>query len=522
MTDPGLPPKHRTLNLLESLVKEEEAKAAERSRGSPNASSDFNASASDRPEFYDADKQQISRENSLTASFTEFKMKETNIGSKVKRGDPHAGFKGRKLKKQQAKSGYADCSPSQKSRPYSADYKKYQRNETGRPSTAKARRANYRTSSPKGLRPRSPESYSSDSCSSGEEKENKKKNKTGSKGMLEKEDGSDIYDFFDSDKGSDEEKKKKQRKGQKAKKISKRRDSSSESEDGKRRNRNDSSSDSEYRNRQQRHDSSSESDYKQRKHRRDSSSDSEYRRRKPRQRRRDGSSDQNQHRMSHKRRNSYESSSDHSDEYKNGQSLTNGHAFGEQSNASKKKTVSDGKSGDQRAKYDITDDSNERKIEVEDCSTWSFSPSDDEQEEKNIAAPSAAKPPLANSKRLLSRKKRKNCRILQINPDKYLEGKLHQKYTELEELLNCSFVDQRSHVTRHHLYQMELLRDQYQAASHGHISSAPIIPRSLPGDIRNKSVRPVSAGPRRPTSAKHSVHHRRANSDQESGIYSLF
>lgn len=468
MTDPGLPPKPRSLNLLESLVKEEEAKAAEENRGAPNIDSPYDTKASARRvnEFYDTDKQQLTRENSLSASYSEFKMKDTEFGSKVKRGDPNVGFKGKKAKTQNSRSGSLERS-KKNSRPYSADYNRHARTSNssyGRPSTAKGRQ---RTSSPKARGRRS--SYSSDSYSSDDDDKHKKYH-SDSDDTIGSENESDFHDFFDSEKGSTKEsknkyEKQKQRRNHKDKKSTKRKDSGSEERRDKKR--------------------------------RDSSSGSD------RRGRRSGSSD------------SMSSLSDQGESSANKMKL-NGHA--KRITRKKVKTVFINGNGHQRTQ---SDSDGERKVVVEDYS--SISSSDDEKSEQRVEKPSSGKPPKPG-KRLLSRKKHQSARVYQIDPDMYLEGKLHQKYTELEELLNCSFVDQRSHVTRHHLYQMELLRDQYQSASHGHMSSATIIPRSLPADIRNKSNRPMSAtGPRRPisatrrpTSAKRATGAHRG-SDNESG-----
>lgn len=460
MTDPGLPPKHRSLNLLESLVKEEEEKAAQRSRGSLEVDIPYDRSPSARSlsEFYDTEKQQINKENSLTSSFTEYKMKDSDIGSKVKRGDPNAGFQGKKVKKQRPGSASPDkTSQSPKhSRPYSADYNKYSRKDmnnksVGRPSTAKNR--SNRTSSPKGVRRRS-RGYSSDSYSSDD--------------TISKKNDSDFHDFFDS--GSDRERDKGKTPVQR------------KSRDKKGRKKNDSRSDSEDR----------------KGHKSDSSSESG-------------------DRMKQRRTSSSDSLSSSSSDEERDKRYTNGHGSARRNITREVKTVYVSRNGHQRTS-ESDGENNQRKVVVEDYSSISAS---EEEDSKKIEHPStSSKPPkgLKPTKRLLSRKKHQNCtRIYQINPDTYLEGKLHQKYSELEELLACSFVDQRSHVTRHHLYQMELLRDQYKAASHGLMSSATIIPRSLPEDVRKKTHRPYSAGPRRPNSGKRSGHSRRRNSDQESG-----
>ena len=438
MSDPGLPPKPRCLNLLESLVREEEEKAAERNRNSNSIDIPYDNSARNSTEFYDTDRQQITRENTST-SFTEYKMKESDKSSKVPRGDPNAGFKGKKVKKQRPQSGSSDRNSlgSRKSRPFSADYNKFSRkntnNKSARPSTAK--NTSNRTSSPKGQRRRR---YSSDSDSSDSDDTIKKS-------------GSDFDSFFDSDKGSDKERnnkgKQEKKKKPKEKKVKQRSDNSSDSE-----------SSHGYRNV-----------------------------RESRARRRSVSS-------------SRSSSSYSSDVDGKNKNYTNGNGSGEKraTHVNKRR---------QRSESDSGGENNQRRVPVEDYS--SLSSSEDESKKAAVKPPKPAK-------RLLSRKKKQNT-IYQVNPDLFLEGKLHQKYSELEELLACSFVDQKSHVTRHHLYQMELLHDQYQAASHGHMSSATIIPRSLPEDIRRKANRPYSAGPRRPNSAKRFTQSKWRGSDQNIG-----
>ncbi|WAR02943.1 hypothetical protein MAR_009501, partial [Mya arenaria] len=59
MSDPGLPPRPRSLNLLESVIQEEEKRA----QAQPNVvipdPRDENTDGSGSPEFYDTDKQQI-------------------------------------------------------------------------------------------------------------------------------------------------------------------------------------------------------------------------------------------------------------------------------------------------------------------------------------------------------------------------------------------------------------------------------------------------------------------------------
>ncbi|XP_052798745.1 titin homolog [Mya arenaria] len=434
MSDPGLPPRPRSLNLLESVIQEEEKRA----QAQPNVvipdPRDENTDGSGSPEFYDTDKQQIVRENSLSASFTEFKMKDSEKTPQIKKGNPIAGFKGKKMKKPRSRSNSNErltTKTKKLQRPYSADYNKFNRTESnankvmnGRPGTSRgrAKSAKQRASSAKGQRPRSPRNYSSDTYSSSEEYTRKKKNyrsrsrsRSSSSESREKNDKPESDDFFDSDKGSDRENK----------------------------NRNDS-------------------------RRRDSSTSS-------------------------------------SDSYT---SNDEGKKDNESSNVNDKQAHRKGRSESESS-------DNLRRVPVEDGSTSSLSSSsEDEMESKR----SDTKPPRPSKtkatkklKPLLSRKKRQNYKVFQIDPDLYLEGKLHQKYSELEELMQCSFVDQKSHVTRHHIYQMELLNDQYTAASHGHHSSATIIPRSLPADVRNRSHRPSSA---KPSTSSHY-----GESDKDSSVY---
>ncbi|XP_053385141.1 trichohyalin-like [Mercenaria mercenaria] len=442
MNDPGLPPRPRSLNLLESLVKEEEAK--EQSRGFTNVVIPTETRESVSPEFYDVDKQQLTKETSASKSFTEFKMKDTDSTSKVPRGDPHAGFKGKKMRKQRTRSNSADKFKSKKStRPFSADYNQNKRNKLsandvrkGRPKTTTGRRMNNRTSSPKGQRPRSPHSYSSDTYSSDDEYIKKERFRSDSRSPEGKQDKSDLDSFFDSDRDSNKKKK---------------------------------------------------------------SYDS------------DKDSDKGMNRMGKDSKRSSSSSSDSSssdEDYREENKKVNGH-FPHRIEKKVKKTVYADNNGKQRTKSDSESSDYQRMVVVDDYSSTVSSSEDESKKHENVKNVSKPPHPAKKAKPLLSRKKRQGYKIFQVNPDLYIEGKLHQKYTELEELMSCSFVDQKSHVTRHHLYQMELLRDQYQNASHGQRSAHAIIPHSLPEDIRNRSSRPTSA--KRPP--------RRIDSDQDSVNY---
>ncbi|KAH3886025.1 biorientation of chromosomes in cell division protein 1-like 1 [Dreissena polymorpha] len=427
MSDPGLPPKPRSLNLLESVIHEEEARE-QIHRAANIVLPTVHSVEPGSPEFYDKEKQQIRREKSSGSAFTELTMKDTPPSSKVRRADPNAGFKGKKIKKSKVSrvdsaENNAKDKNKKPNRPLSADYNKFRRMEkidNGRPSTAKerARSAKNRPLSPEDQRPRSPRSYSSDTYSSDDEYLKKKKYRSDSDSSLNRTENGDSDDFFD--KPVDREVVK---------------DS----------------------------------------HRDRSSSSSTSR--------------------------SSNSNSNNSDYNKEQRKQTNGKGASKHDNT-KQNGRSDSESSDEKVPVDYQ------------SSLMSLSSSEvgSKQSSNKPPRPSSSKRPLKKSKPLLSRKKRQNLKIFQIDPDLYLEGKLHQKYSELEELVNCSFVDQKSHVTRHHLYQMELLRDQYTAASHGLPSAATIIPRSLPEEIRTRSMP-------RPSSAKRPPSRRYAGSDQDSIVY---
>jgi hypothetical protein len=458
MNDPGLPPRPRSLNLLESLVKEEEAKDVK--RNAPNVVIPTDTRESTSSEFYDVDKDKIVKTSNINKSFSEFKMKDMENSSKVQKGDPHAGFRGKKIRKQRNRSNSSDRvnSKSKKvTRPFSADYNQYKRNQLSskdgrkaRPKTTKGRRMNNRTSSPKGQRPRSPQSYSSDTYSSDDEyiKKERYRSRSRSRSPENKKDNNDSDSFFDSDKDTSKKKKS---------------ENSNESDRNRNRRENDRRSRSKSRSKS-RSRSRSKSRSKSRSRSRSSS--------------RSSSSS------------SSKSSSDN-ERYRGKKKQVNG--FKPRKIEKKiKKTVHADKNGKQRIKSDSESSDYQRMVVVDDYSSTMSSSEDESKKSEPVKNVSRPPKPAKKSKPLLSRKKQQGYKILQVDPDLYLEGKLHQKYTELEELMACSFVDQKSHVTRHHLYQMELLRDQYKNASHGKLSAHTIIPQSLPEDIRNRSSRPTS------------------------------
>lgn len=433
MTDPGLPPKPRSLNLLESLVQEEEEK--DKNKGLPKVTiptSGLESSpTSDSQDNYEP---QLNRENS---SYKEFKMKDIAHTKGVK-GNPNAGFKGKKFSKRRSRSTSSERGKKKGKlvRPFSADYKQEQRDriisKNTRPKTSKGPRKPYkRTSSPKDNakheRSRSPRSSSSDSYSDSFE-EDKKDDKN--KKVKD--------DFFDSD----------------------------------------SSSKSDYS-----HDSRNKENVDENKNNK-----------KPVERQRSES----------------ESSGDRNKPSTSKQA--NGHVSRKsERKQAKAKTIYKKKDGQQRVRSDSESSDYQRMVVVEDYS--SFSSSEDEsavkEDKPKITNGTKAKP---KNKKLLNRKKVLKTNTLVIDPDKYLEAKVHQKYIELEDLMTCSFVDQRQNVTRQQVYQMELLRDQYHNVSHGLPSSHVIIPRSLPGDVRIKGNRPPSG--RRPHSARQAPQN--LDSDQES------
>lgn len=390
MTDPGLPPRPRSLNLLESLVKEEEAR--KQSRGVPDVVIPTGVRNSASPEL------RLVKENS---AFTEYKMKDTGTSSKVKRGNPLAGFKGKKLKKLRSNSSERNKPMSKNiARPFSADYNQNKRNKLSvkDPKNEHAKTTKVRkVTSNKGRRARSPQSYSSDTYSTDDEYIKKEKFRSDSSSSQDRREKPEWDNFFDAEKSAT-----------KKQKDSKESSSSSSSSD---------------------------------------------------------------------------SSSSEDEDMKTNKQL-NGHI-----SRPKEKRV---QNGNHRTTSDLKDSDYQRTVVVDDYSSTLSSSEDESKRSDN--KPNVSKPdkPIKKPKPLLSRKKRQGYKIFQVDPDLYLEGKLHQKYTELEELMACSFVDQKSHMTRHHLYQMELLRDQYHNASHGLPSAAPIIPRSLPEDVRNKSSRPTS------------------------------
>lgn len=483
MADPGLPPKGRprSLHLLESLVQEEEAKVQNKGGTNvviPTETRESTESGSGSGDFYDTDKQQIKKGGSAKASYGEFKMKDMENDSKVLRGNPNAGFRGKKIKKQGIRSDSKERTQTKSKkvvRPFSADYNQNKRNKlnsnirNGRPKTSKGRVQNNRTSSPKGQRSRSPPSYSSETYSSDEEYIKKKKYRSNSDNSLDRKEKKDSDSFFDSDEGLTQKNEQgnppRNRRRSHSSDSSRSSSRSSDSDRGRRSNQK-----SNGRNSRSRSSSSSSS-----------SSD------------RSGS----HHRNSRSRSSSGNSSGGGKNSHHR---RVNGHE-----NSNKKKATVKTVYADRHGNQGTKNGGGQRMVVVEDYSTMS-----DSDDERKGPAQEVTKPPMhpKKNKPLLSRKKREGYKIFQIDPDLYLESKLHQKYSELEELMTCSFVDQKSHMTRHHLYQMELLRDQYQNASHGLPSAATIIPRSLPGEIRNRS--------KRPGSAKQARHGRHFDSDLES------
>lgn len=442
MTDPGLPPKPRTLNLLESLVQEEEEK--DKGKGLPNVKIPTSGvESSPNSDSQDNFEPQLDRENSAS-TYKEFKMKEIEDTKGVK-SNSNAGFKGKKLSKRRSGSSERSKNKDKPIRPFSADYKQEQRNkilsQNHRPKTSKGPRTRKRTSSPRDNtgrgRSKSPRSTSSNSYSDDfEDNEHKKDNN------YRKE----KYDFFDTD--SDDARK----------------DSKSDSTHGTKNTEKESGSKNN--NYNERHTSDSDSSDRDNKH---------------------GTGKKVNGHMSRKSRRE-----EHIE-----------------------KTVFKKKDGQQVTRSDSESSDAQRMVIVEDYS--SFSSSSDDESKANVKKETSEvikeKP---KNKKLLRRKKVLKTNTLLIDPDKYLEAKVHQKYVELEELMSCSFIDQRRNVTRQQLYQMELLRDQYHTVSHGLPSSHVIIPRSLPGDVRTKGSRPQSG--RRPLSASRLPEKRAQylDSDQES------
>ena len=437
MSDPGLPPRPPSLNLLASLVKEEESKE--------DIPLPQQGSLSKSEEFYDADKQQITREASAS-SFKEFKMKSEDMP----KTNPNSGFRGKKIMKQRS-SSTDDIGKGR--RPFSADYNQQINGRLNgikqkkRPKTSKGTRGQKGRGSPaQGQRPRSPHAYSSDTSYSSDPeyltKANRSENKLNSDDFSEKKAEGDS--FFDSDKES-----------KKDKPVY---------------NRNTEEEYSKEKRREYKHSTSTSDTY---------TSDEE-----------EGKND------------SKERSENIKGHYSQNYSQNRKHR--------NSKTVYVNQNGEHRD----SGNSNERMVVVEDCSS-SFSSSSDEEDLPKVTK---GPPPKSKSTPLLKRKKQKGLKVLQVSPDQYLETKLHQKYSELEELMNCSFVDQKSHVTRYHLYQMELLNNQYKSVSHGLQSAGVIIPRSLPGDVRQHTARPGSA--KRPSSTK-LYYHREGEIDASEYLYKL-
>ena len=422
MTDPGLPPRPRSLNLLESLVLEEEEK--DKNKGLPNVTiptSGIESSANS--DSQDANEQQLDRENSAS-TYKEFKMKDIDTTLGVK-SNPHAGFKGKKFSKRRSRSNSSERGKKKGKlvRPFSADYKQEQRNKimskSNRPKTSKGPHMRKYTSSPRGKtrkeRSKSPRSSSSDSYSDHFDDENDKK--------FDERRIKANDDFFDSDSGDNAQK--------------------------------------------------------------DSKTDYIYR---PKD-----NLDENKNVKKEKARLVSENSDG---ENKPGTSTSaNGHiSRSTERKQHTPKTIYKKKDGQQVTRSDSEGEDYERMVVVEDYSSSFTSSSEDESKSKdeNTDKITNGTKHKHKSKKLIRRKKVLKPNTLIIDPDKYLEAKVHQKYLELEDLMTCSFVDQRKNVTRQQVYQMELLRDQYNTVSHGLPSSHVIIPRSLPGDVRYTGNRPRS------------------------------
>ena len=415
MTDPGLPPKPvRSLNLLESLVLEEEEK--DKNKGVTNVTiptSGIESSTNSDSQDYN---EQLDRENSAS-SFKEFKMKDIDT-SKGVRSNLNAGFKGKKISKRRSRSHSSERGKKKGKliRPFSADYKQEQRNKImskgNRPKTSKGTKRSPGYIARKGRS--SSRSSSADSYSDHFEED--KERKYNQRQALKD-------DFFDSDEDA--------HKGSKTNYIyGAKKDSVSETkDDSEKENKGIDLSEKQYR-------SESESS---------------------------------------------------ADENKPGPSgTTNGHV----SRSTRRKDHAHKNVHKRKVTRQDTEGDN-YEVVVEDYSSSFSSSSDDEShsKEKLVQITNGTK---HRSKKLLRKKKVLKPNTLIVDPDKYLEAKVHQKYLELEDLMTCSFVDQRKNITRQQLYQMELLRDQYHTVSHGLPSSHVIIPRSLPGDVRSTGNRPQS------------------------------
>ena len=476
MTDPGLPPKpRRSLNLLESLVQEEEAR--DKNKGLPDVKIPTSGIESSPTSDSQDNEPELDLENSAS-TYKEFEMKDIVKTQGVK-SNPNSGFKGKKFTKRRSRSRSSERGKKKGKlvRPFSADVKQEKRNkflsQSNRPKTSKGPRTR------KGSRDgdkrgnaRSLSSSSADSYSDDFQEDNTKEVKD-DKHLKDDHNVKARDNFFDSDSGDDASKDKKYDYVYGPK--------HEENKDVKETNNDKYSSDSE----------SSDSE----------SSDGE---------RKAGSSKQvNGHvsreteRKPGKARVVY--NSDHHDkENKPGNSKQEQDSKQEHLHVSQKTDHKQVKTKLVRKKKDGEQVTGTGVVVVEDDSSALSSSDDESKTKENITKVDYELKP--RPRKLLRRKKVPKTNTLAIDPDKYLQAKVHQKYIELDELMSCSFIDPRRDVTRQQLYQMELLRDQYQNVSHGLPSSHVIIPRSLPGDVRSKGSRPQSATmPRsgaRPSSGK--------------------
>lgn len=433
MTDPGLPPRpRRSLNLLESLVQEEEAK--DKNKDLTNVKIPTSGIESSHSSDSQDNEPELDKENSAN-TYKEFKMKDIVKTQGVK-SRPNSGFKGKKFSKRRSRSSSSERGKKKGKlvRPFSADVKQEKRNkilsESNRPKSSKGPRGRKGSrGGDKRGRARSLSSSSANSYSDDFEEEKDRK--------------VPRDDFFDSDSAGEASKdktydyvygKNKDVKETKNKKYS----SDSESSNSK-------SSDSE---------------------------SSDGRKKAGTSKQVNGHVSRGTERMHGNARVVYNSDF-HDKENKPGTSTQDDTHVVNTNHGNKKGTGSNG------------------IVVVEDDSS-ALSSSDDESKNREnttkVVHESKSRP-----RKLLRRKKVLKTNTLVIDPDKYLQAKVHQKYVELEELMSCSFIDPRKDVTRQQLYQMELLRDQYHNVSHGLASSHVIIPRSLPGDVRTKGARPQSA-----------------------------
>ena len=455
MTDPGLPPKpRRSLNLLESLVQEEEAK--DKNRDIPNVKIPTSGIESSPTSGDSQDNEPEPNKENSANNYKEFKMKDIVKTQGVK-SRPNSGFKGKKFSKRRSRSSSSerDKKKGKLVRPFSADVKQEKRNkilsESNRPKSSKGPRGRKVTKdSDKRGRARSLSSSSADSYSDDFQEDNGQDKKDD---KLLKEDRNvkpPRDDFFDSDSGGEANKDKKYDYVYE------------QSKDGKQKKNGKYSSDSES-------SSSKSSD----------SESSDDGRKAGTSKQMNGHVSRETEKRHGKQRVVY--NSDHHDkENKPGTSKQDdAHA---KTNVGHKKRGSDG------------------VVVVEDDSSILSSSEDEAKTRDNISKVDSE--PKSRPRKLLRRKKVPKTNTLVIDPDKYLQAKVHQKYIELEELMSCSFIDPRKDVTRQQLYQMELLRDQYHTVSHGLASSHVIIPRSLPGDVRTKGARPQSATMHKPRNAQ--------------------